>query len=142
MSVYPTDIAIYSRAMYKVVWLLKRKPGLTHEQFREMFEASHAKLAEKYVGHLFVEYRRNYVKDAMWGGNPRQEGSGFGQREWSYDLISEWIMADEAAFQEVRRIMAQPEIDREFETDEERLIDRSSVVMIHCDVADSGAPPR
>lgn len=46
--------------MYKVMWLMKRKAHLTHEEFREHFERSHAPMAQKFAGHLFAEYRRNY----------------------------------------------------------------------------------
>ena len=53
--------------MYKVMWLLKRKAGISHAQFREHYENSHAKLAHKYIGHLMLEYKRNY-KTETWGG--------------------------------------------------------------------------
>ena len=64
--------------MYKVIHLVKRKAHLSHEQFREHFERSHAAMALKYCGHLFTEYRRNYVNIVLSGGDPRQPGSGFG----------------------------------------------------------------
>ena len=41
--------------MYKVIHLVKRKSHLTHEQFREHFERSHAAMALKFCGHLFSE---------------------------------------------------------------------------------------
>jgi hypothetical protein len=124
--------------MFKVMWLMKRKPELTHEQFREHFERSHAPMAQKYVGHLYSEYRRNYMSEVWCGGDPRREGSGYGPREWAWDLVSEWIMPDEAAFNEILRIMESPEIRKEFEEDEDRFIDRSATVMVPCVVADTG----
>mgnify|MGYP000125412860 CR=1 FL=1 len=36
--------------MYKIMWLLKRKPGTTHEHFRQHYESSHAVLGQKYFG--------------------------------------------------------------------------------------------
>jgi hypothetical protein len=118
--------------------MIRRKPGLSHEQFRKHMEESHARLAQKYVGHLFVEYRRNYAKEASFGGDLREPGSGFGPKPWQFDCISEWIMASEKDYLEVRRIMGQPEIDRQFHEDEDRFLDRTSVVMVVCDVADTG----
>ncbi|MDE8650994.1 EthD domain-containing protein [Novosphingobium album (ex Liu et al. 2023)] len=47
--------------MQRVFVLLKRKPGMTFEAFREHYENGHALLGEKYFGHLFVSYRRNYI---------------------------------------------------------------------------------
>ena len=36
----------------QVILFLTRKPGLTHEQFREHYENPHAPLARKHMGHL------------------------------------------------------------------------------------------
>src|SRR3546814_14773322 len=46
--------------MIKMLWLLKRKPGMSKEAFREHYENSHVVLAHKYVGHLLEGYHRNY----------------------------------------------------------------------------------
>ena len=124
--------------MYKVVWLMKRKPELTHEQFRDHFERSHAPMALKYAGHLYKEYRRNYASQVWTGGDPRQESGGYGPRDWEWDLMSEWITETEADFQEILRIMETPEIKKEFQEDEDRFIDRSATMMIPFEVRDTG----
>ena len=118
--------------MYKVMFLLKRKQHLTHEQFREHFEHSHAPMAQKYCGHLFSEYRRNYMNVVWCGGDSRQERSGYGPREWEWDLLSEWTLPSEASFHEIIRIMESPGIKPLFEEDEDRFIDRTATVMIPC----------
>jgi hypothetical protein len=119
--------------MYKVIHLVKRKPHLTHEQFREHFERSHAAMAIRFCGHLFSEYRRNYVNIGLGGGDPRQENSGFGPMEWDWDLLSEWIMPDEESFNEVQRLMVEsPEMQRLFLEDEDRFIDRQNITMLPC----------
>src|SRR4051794_32707745 len=41
--------------MFKAIFFLKRKPGISHEQFREHYENSHVKLADKYLGHLMID---------------------------------------------------------------------------------------
>jgi hypothetical protein len=56
-----TSKMITGIAMYKVLHFIKRKKHLSHEQFKEHFERSHAPMALKFCGHLFSEYRRNYV---------------------------------------------------------------------------------
>ena len=118
--------------MFKVIHLVKRKPHLTHEQFRDHFERSHAAMAQKFCGHLFSEYRRNYVNVVLGGGDPRVPGSGFGEMEWGWDLLSEWILPSEENFLEIQRIMESPEIKHYFQEDEDRFIDRTACVMMPC----------
>ena len=96
--------------MYKVMHFIKRKPHLTHEQFRDHFERSHAAMAN----------------------------SGYSQREWDWDLISEWTLPNEAALEEIYRIMQTPGIDELFHADEDRFIDRTATVTVPCDVRGGG----
>jgi EthD domain len=118
--------------MYKVIHLVKRKSHLTHEEFREHFERSHAPMAQKYCGHLFRAYRRNYVKTVLAGGDSREASTNFGPKEWEWDLLSEWIMPDEKSFHEITRIMQSPGIRQRFEQDEDQFIDRQAMVMMSC----------
>ena len=124
--------------MYKVLHLIKRKPHLTHEQFREHFERSHAPMALKFCGHLFKEYRRNYVNIVFGGDDSRKPNNSYGPMEWDWDLLSEWIVGSEADLQEIFRIMQTPGIAHLFEDDEDRFIDRKMNVMMPCTVADVG----
>lgn len=124
--------------MYKVLHFIKRKPHMTHEQFRDHFERSHAAMALKFCGHLFTEYRRNYIDVAWFGGDSRLEGSGYRQQDANWDLISEWILPDEAALNEIYRIMQEPDKDHLFRADEDRFIDRRATMTIVCDVRDLG----
>lgn len=124
--------------MYKVINLVKRQSHLTHEQFRDHFERSHAAMAIKFCGHLFSEYRRNYVNIVLAGGDPRQDGSGFGEMEWEWDLLSEWIMPSEEHWMKIQGIMESPGIKRLFQEDEDRFIDRTKIVMAPCEVRNTG----
>jgi hypothetical protein len=58
--------------------------------------------------------------------------------EFEWDLISEWVMPDEAAFHEITRIMESPGIKRLFHEDEDRFIDRKAIVMAPVEVRDTG----
>ena len=79
--------------MFKVLWLLKRKTGITLEQFRDHYENSHAILAQKYLGHLLVEYKRNYKTGTAGGGVPTDpHGNALAIQEWEYDCVAEWVM--------------------------------------------------
>jgi hypothetical protein len=133
--------------MVKVIWLLKRKDGITPEQFRNHYENSHVKMAHKYLGHLMIEYRRNYKGETWGGGVPTSasgedaKGGGFGPIDWEYDCIAEWVMPNQEALDEINRIFADPVIGKEFNQDEEHFLDRGSVLMFKCnegDVVDNG----
>jgi EthD domain len=124
--------------MFKVLHFIKRKPHLTHEQFRDHFERSHAAMALKFCGHLFADYQRNYFDTVYTGGDSRAENSGYGPRPGDWDLISEWILPDEAALHEIYRIMQSPGIDELFHADEDRFIDRTATMTIHCEVRGGG----
>lgn len=124
--------------MYRVMFMLKRKPHMTHAQFRDHFERSHAAMALKFCGHLFTQYQRHYTDTVYAGGDSRKENSGFGPKPWGWDLLSVWTLPSEEHYNEVIRIMLDPEINHLFEEDEDRFIDREATVMIPCDVADTG----
>ena len=124
--------------MYKVLHFIKRKDHLTHAQFKAHFERSHAAMALKFCGHLFAGYQRNYIETVFAGGDSRQADSGYGPRGADWDLISEWILPDEAALHEVYRIMESPGIKELFWQDEDRFIDRRATMTVPCDVADTG----
>lgn len=124
--------------MFKVLHFIKRKPHLTHEQFRDHFEKSHAAMALKFCGHLLTAYQRNYFDTVYTGGDSRLENSGYGPKTADWDLISEWILPDEAALHEIYRIMQTPGIDELFHADEDRFIDRTATMTIHCEVRDTG----
>jgi hypothetical protein len=124
--------------MYKVLHFVKRKPHLTHEQFKTHFERSHAAMAIKFCGHLYSEYRRNYIETAHFGGDSRQEGSGYKQQEWGWDLISEWVLPNEEALNEIYAMMQDPQYDDLFHADEDRFIDRTATVTVTLDIRDIG----
>jgi hypothetical protein len=108
--------------MERVFVLLKRKPGLSFEQFRSHYESSHAKLGEKYFGHLFASYRRNYVPSGLRLGDGTMV-------EPAYDCVTELIFREVGGYAELLRIAGEPEIQRILAEDEERFLDRMACVM-------------
>lgn len=117
--------------MIKAIFLLKRKAGVTHEQFREHYEKSHVKLGQKYLGHLMISYERNYVTQVR---GSRSQGRK--PVAWEYDCITEWMLPNAEALEEVYRIFAIPEIGQEFFDDEGRFLDRDAVIVITCQAGD------
>lgn len=125
--------------MFKVIWLLRRKAGITPEAFRHHYETSHAALAREHFGELLLRYTRNYKTETWGGGVPTAAsgegaaGGGFGPIDWPYDCIAEWVMPNEAAFAEINRRFADPVIGKAFHDDEEHFLDRDSVLLFKCD---------
>lgn len=114
----------------KVIVLLKRKAGLTHEQFREHYETVHSKLADKYFGHLVLDYRRHYphLREADRTNAPVPDFAYS-----PYDAITVIHYKDRDGFLEARRIMTQPDVLKIFEEDEDRFMDRASFRVFPCD---------
>lgn len=113
----------------KVMILLKRKAGMSHADFVDHYENSHVVLAQRYLGHLFVDYRRNYplpiVERVGDEPNPAVADSPF-------DAITEIWLEDHAAWLEMQRIIADPVIGKIFMDDEENFLDRPSLRIYPC----------
>jgi hypothetical protein len=124
--------------MYRVMFLIKRKSHLSHEQFQVHFERSHAAMALKFFGHLFLQYQRHYLNGAWYGGDSRKPDSGFGLKSWNWDLLSVWTLPDEETYREILRLMEFGEYAHYFEEDEDRFMDRAAGVVLPCTVSDRG----
>ena len=105
--------------METVYVLLKRKQGISFEAFREHYESSHAKLGEKYFGHLFKSYRRHYIPS----GRRFSDGQ---QIENAYDCVTELVFREAGGHDELIRIATQPEVQSVLAEDEARFLDRSA----------------
>lgn len=124
--------------MITLTWLLRRKPGVSFEQFREHYETSHAVLGARHLGHLLIAYRRHYVLPAEQAG----AGSAIMQtvlaaKAWDYDCITEWDLPNEAAFEQVVATLSDPQIGKLFHDDEEHFLDRSSVRLLRCELRET-----
>lgn len=121
----------------KAIVLLKRRSDITHEQFRHHYETVHAELAHKYLGHLFLDYRRNYPKLVEYGARSSDTPTAF---QSPYDAITELRYRDRAAFEEAQRIMSDPVIGKIFEEDEKNFMDRAEFRVFTCDEVVSTLP--
>lgn len=117
--------------MIAMILLLKRKPGMTRQQFRQHYETSHVMLAKKHLGHLFHDYRRHYVGDviAMRG----EEVVVNGVEEGAYDVITKIVFKDQAALDEFWRIYAIPEVFAELRADEQAFLDMPTMRVNICE---------
>jgi EthD domain len=105
--------------MFKVMMLLKRKTGLSLEEFILRYEGEHVPLAEKHASRLH-HYSRHYLHP----GSHVLHGDIV--EEPAYDVITELWYDDRAAFEEQQQsLRARPETVAAVVADEETLFDRS-----------------
>ena len=116
--------------MITYMLLLKRKKNMTKAQFREHYESSHVALAKKYLGHLFMDYRRHYPVDTP--GFVGEEDRLSNDDE-SPDAITKVDFEDKAAFQEFKRLCQQPHIRDALVADEACFLDRERVRTYVCE---------
>ena len=88
----------------KKIVMVRRKRGLTPEQFRQGYETSHSRIAVRLFGHLWLSYRRNYLTlgHSFSGGGETQVPDDVG-----FDAVSEFVLRDAAAEAEMSRIAAE-----------------------------------
>lgn len=103
--------------MIKVIGLLKRKPGITPDEFRDYYETYHRVIGEKYLKGLATKYRRRYLTpfaDPITGTLPDQH----------CDVVLEIWYPSQAIFDKANALFAKPEVAEEIAIDEEKLFDR------------------
>jgi hypothetical protein len=122
----------------KMIFLLKRKAGLTPEQFRAHYENSHVKLVQKHIGHLFVGYRRNYPRFASLAPSGATAGSQPAPYDLGYDCVTELWLRDEAALTEVHSVFNDPAIKPILAADEASFLQPEATVMIVSEEVDTG----
>jgi len=106
-----------SEKTYKILLLMKRKPGISVAAFRDYYETRHAPLAEKY-GAGTNRYIRRYIDP-----QPHPET---GINELPYDVITELWYRDEADFKATLNYITTSIMPDEIVEDEKNLFDRAS----------------
>lgn len=104
--------------MLKLIFLFKRKPGSTPEQFRDYYENSHVPLAIRLLPY-FRSYQRNYIDQAK-----AYSPSGIGAQV-DHDVVTELTFESQADFDRMMAAMGDPAIMRQIIADEENFMDRS-----------------
>ena len=105
--------------MVKAIALLKRKPGLSPEQFRKHYEEVHAPLAKR-VFPFIKKYVRNYVSTMPFSS---------GDKEPEFDCVTEEWFDNMEGFQAMIDIYMK-ETGRAIREDEKEFLDRTKVVYL------------
>lgn len=115
--------------MIKMVFLLKRKAGLTREQFIAQYESGHAKLGEKHVPNA-ARYVRRYLE-------PVAELFTGETIEPDHDVITELWFDDRAQYDLAMEHLSRPDVVAEIVADEETIFDRDKHRVFLVDEHDS-----
>jgi uncharacterized protein (TIGR02118 family) len=97
----------------KMVRLFKRKPGVTPEQFRELYEKEHVPLVLRLLPY-FKGYTRKYIQ--------HEPGYQIGS-EVTYDVLTEVTFESKADYDHAQKALADPKIKDELYACECRFLD-------------------
>lgn len=121
----PRDIA-----MIKMVTLLRARPGMSREAFREHYETHHRRIGEKVLAGHAVRYVRRYVEPVAPGA-PLPD----------FDVVMEIWFPHADAYAAFVRTVSDPDVAEEIAQDEERLFDRPAIRSFVVDEQESTLPP-
>jgi len=108
----------------KMVLLLKRKPGITAEEFKNHYESSHAPLATRLLH--FGTYKRNYInKEELYSAGHVENAAPLPD----YDVVVEIGFESRDDYQKMLDALADPVIGKEIADDEAKFLDRDALQM-------------
>ena len=110
--------------MIKNIALLKRKAGLTREQFIAHYENVHVPLIRDQQGPSLIKYTRSYLIPGQQVAGPAVEG---------VDVVTECYYADEAGRDEAMRRLMEPEATRVRSADEASFLDTAWIQVFFVD---------
>jgi uncharacterized protein (TIGR02118 family) len=105
--------------MFKVIIMIKRKSGMSMDDFINYYETKHAPLGASKVPNI-KRYIRHFIRPY---GNEIYSAD----KEPSYDVLTELWFDDEADFERGMAYLSEPETAAIIAADEEKLFDRSSI---------------
>lgn len=100
--------------MIKMIFMLKRRPGMSVAEFRDYYERNHARLGEKHVPNA-ARYVRRFLDPVATPFNPVDA---------DYDCVTElWFDTQEEVDIAMKRL-SDPAVFAEIAADEENIFDR------------------
>lgn len=105
--------------MFKTVCLLKRRDGMSMEDFMDYYENHHRKIGEKVLpdGVYYVRRFLHGVPNPVTGE----------ATELEFDCLTEMWFESQEAFEAAMAALSEPTVAAEIAEDEEKLFDRSKI---------------
>lgn len=113
--------------MSKFIVLIKKKQGMSSEDFRTHYETVHVPLCAKWIGHLFQDFRRFYPNNLNNLYHGRADADAGLEGGTAYDAIAVYTVK-EGAFDELMRIGQNPEFQRLITEDELLFLERAQTL--------------
>lgn len=113
---------------YKILLFMKRKPGMSVEDFRDYYENQHVPLCLKHAKGM-TRYLRRYIEP-----KPHPE-TGPGD-DFAFDVITELWFEDKKIFNGTLQYLTTTIMPDEITRDEQNLFDRSSfrlATVVECE---------
>mgnify|MGYP006115675421 FL=1 len=101
--------------MIKVISPMKRRLGMSVEDFRKYYENNHRIIGEKYLEGFAIKYIRRYT-------NPLLDRSG-NLNNPEFDVLLEIWYPDMETFEACKKKLSEPDVIKEIREDEEKLFD-------------------
>jgi len=119
----------------KMLAFLTRKEGLSREEFRDLYENRHSRIGMGIFGHLWKEYRRNYLGSSGSFAAAYDEGNKAhdANLDAPFDVVTEFVFESWDDLEEQSRIAQLPEISAILAEDEETLFDRAKCYTSVCE---------
>lgn len=109
----------------KLLCLLKRKTGMSAEEFRAYYEANHVPLITRLLP-FFTAYERNY-RDERHDFAPAHVADRFTGPD--FDVVTEISFASAEDYRRMLDALADPAIGEPIRRDEENFLDRGSLAL-------------
>jgi len=116
--------------VFKVVILIKRKPGMTRAAFIDYYENNHAPLGYSFMPGI-RSYTRRYLSSI--DGSPDEDRP--------FDAVTELWFDDRGAFDDAMVGFADPEVAGQIARDEESLFDRTCIHLLAVTEYDTPVDP-
>jgi EthD domain len=114
--------------MLKVVCLMKAKPGLSHQEFRDYYENNHVPMVLKLLP-LMADYRRSYVVPSAGSALDHMGGS----TDRGFDVITECWYRDQQDYDAMVALTRNSKIGQALAENEATFIDQDAMVVFIAD---------
>lgn len=94
--------------MYKLMLLIKRKPGVSKQEFVDYYESSHSKLGERFLRGNAIKYTRRYLFP-LAGESASNPPFDVAMEMWFKDEKQHQLLIEACSSEDVANMIAQDE---------------------------------
>lgn len=106
--------------MHKLISFVRRKPGISKQEFKDYYENHHSKLGEEFLPPYCVKYLRRYIEPIRHPMKTDQPPHP------EFDCLVEFWFESEADCRAFEASVSDPEKTKHIVADEENFVDRAN----------------